>query len=201
MKGFGIRLVAICLAAVAFAAAGCVIFRSCNGTGAGEDGGSVRLAQVAVDWGKMPSCARYDKTDFEFGGLRLPGGFELGKTFPIQREDAPWNFRKVRMALEGKGEYNGKAASAIAQADVEMLLTPSEKLRFHVSAVENVEISIYGADGDAIAAETKEIADAVAKRLEGVAFEIKEYPGVSAESVGDGKVWCHEDHIAFDVKE
>ena len=161
---------------------------------------NIRVVSAPVDWRNIPAKARFDGSRFSMGGLTLSEGLEFYSVFPAQDSSHAWDFTKLKMQFRGSGSCNGAVVRATIEAVVEMAVVPAQHLRLQVSQVGKVTISLFDASGKKIAVDMAEAGTAFSERIAKLVIDLDGHIGVVEKDLPDGKVWCHNDHIEFNVR-
>lgn len=159
-----------------------------------------KTASVPVDWRNLPLKATFDRSKITADGLSLDEGLELVSTFPAQDPSNAWGFRKLKIQFKGAGRFKEASVNVIGESVVELAVVPSSRLRMQVSHVDSAIVSLFDANGKELVADTDKPTKVLADRIAKLTFELDGHVGVAKEDLSDGKVWCHNDHIEFNVR-
>ena len=96
--------------------------------------------------------------------------------------------------------FDGTKVKATIEAVVEMKVEPHQCLRFQVSHIDNVAMSIFDTAGKNILADMSDAAAAFSQRVAALSFDFDGHMGVAKDNITGEKAAFHNDRIEFNVR-
>ena len=153
---------------------------------------------VAIDWQKDLPSVQLSLASEDTGEVKITGGLVLRKAFPYESDLSKKYFKHLRLGFDAKGFLKGTQVDVVCNAVVFPKIAFEDCFQLSVTAVEDVKVFVYDANGKELSVDTTLFVSVVKKALTGLVFKMKNVKmPVDSVRIVDDQFWLHSDGMEF----